>query len=500
MRRDDSLSRNVIYMTSVILFLAPFSFLFGTDSNDSDKHAPPMPNVLYSTDLIRSGASLGYLFSDDINIIGLIQVDFPFLFKSEKSAYMNLLLTNTVSKVENDISFKVRDLDYRITIGARDYLTRKLIVSAFLSQQGVEKVDSGGSPFIRYVGFSMESEDYRDAQAERGTSWYGEIGAIFKNRDVSGEMTFKGDVRFNYLSTERLTYGLDFSIDSLINDFNTSNDWKLGPRITFCNGCSSAPSAFIYYMNNKNPLGFGDDGFFVGVDYREKAYDGSYKIILPDIEGTLSAGAGQGREESRCSLRLRTPSFGESLDLRITFDIDTFILTGDDTGNLYYFLAGGLEREWKSVLQGAYFFHRSNHQLAEPSDRINSVNIIEVGVSSKGWESKSIMDGHTIGIGTLDGRAVLNFLARAGFLINSTFGEERRWNLKGGLRIDFPIDKSGFTPFLSAFWEGGDASRKEFTAGFRTPLDIDLAFQYKKDEQYYGADDDAFLILASLFF
>ncbi len=487
-------------MIQVILLFASFSFFLGIDSNASDQNSPPVPDVLYSTDLIRSGASLGYLFSDDINIIGLMQVDFPFLFKNEKSAYLNLLLTNTISKIENDFSFKVHDLDYRITIGARDYLTRKLIVSAFLAQQGVEKVDSEGSPFIRYVGFAMESADYRDLRAERGTSWHGEIGAIFKNRDVSGEMTFKGDVRFNYFSTDQLTYGLDFSIDSLINDFNTSNDWKLGPRITFCNGCSSAPSAFVYYMNNKNPLGFGDDGFFVGVDYREKAYNGSYGIILPDIEGTLSAGAGQGREESRCSLKFRTPSFRNVSSLRIAFDIDAFILTGDDTGNLYYLLTGGLEREWKNVLQGAYFFHRSNHQLAEPGDSIHSVNILEVGISSKGWERRNLMDGQTIEIGSLDGKAVLNFLARAGFLINSSFGEERRWNLKCGLRIDFPFEKSKFSPFLSAFWEGGDASRKEFTAGFRTPLDVDLSFQYKKDEQYYGEDDDAFLILASLFF
>jgi hypothetical protein len=466
---------------------------------DYEERSSSKQDRLYNPEIITSAASLAYLSGDDLNLMGSFLFDFPFLVKNEKSAYLNLHLSTTLSK-EEDFSFKVYDTDYQITIGLRDYFTRKIIISAFISQQGTERADANGSPYVRFVGFSMESSDYRDYSADRGLYWYSEIGAVFAKKEVDAEIVFKGDLRWNYLITDDISYGLDFQIDSLIDDFNTSNDWHLGPRLSFCPACSHAPSISLYYVNSDNPIGINDDGFMLEFDYRNKRKTNGFKKIFPDINGQLSSGAGEGREAFHFGMKLRSPSLSNQKTVRATLEVDQHMLTGSDTGELYYFLIGGLEYLWNDIVPGAYFYHRSNHQLAEPNDRIHSRNILEAGISSKGWNRKELYDGIGIHAGSSKYAAQLNFLLRGGYLFNSTFGESRRWNIRSGVRIDFPLEEKRFSPFLSATWEGGEVSRKEFHVGMRTPLDLDLAIVYRKDEQYYGVDKELFLFEASLFY
>ncbi|MEW5806352.1 MAG: hypothetical protein AB1756_03250 [Acidobacteriota bacterium] len=481
----------------IIVVLCCWTLLTAQDTDTPRGHTSPK-DLPYSTSYISSGASFGYLFSDDINIVGSYYFDFPFIFRNEKSAFLNLLVNHSVS--EDGLSFMVKDIDYQITVGARDYLTKKLIVSAFISQQGTEKIDYEGSPFIRFLGFSIESSNYRNFASERGLAWRGELGGIFKTREVDGEITFKGDVRYNFLSMEKLVYGADFRIDSLINDFNTSNDWLIGPRISLRGSSSNIPSIYIYYLNSNNPLGIGDDGFILGFDYRRKIADGNFKFDIPEIHGNISAGAGEGREEGRLGLKFQTPAFKKPFEFRLSFDIDTFLLTGKDTGELYYFLTGGLEREKIGLVHGIYFYHRSNHQLAEPNIDITYLNVLELGVASRGWDRENIHDGFWMDIGSHEKRTIFNFMARAGCIIDSAFGEKRRWNLRGGMRIDLPFPSSKFSPFLLAIWEGGDVSRREIGFGIRTPLDFDVLIEYKKDGQYFGEDNDAFLFVTSMAF
>ncbi len=472
---------------------------FLAQESPHEERSSSKQSLLYNPEFITSAAGIAYLTGDDLNLFGSFLFDFPFLVRNEKSAYLNLRLSSTLSK-EEDFSFKAYDTDYQITAGARDYFTRKIIISAFISQQGTERADAAGSPYIRFVGFAMESSDYREFRSERGLYWYSEIGAIFEKREVDAEIIFKGDVRYNYFVRNNISYGLDFKIDSLLDDFNTFNDWFLGPRISFCSDCSHAPSIYIYYVNSNNPLGINDDGFLLGLDYRNKKKTKEFKRIFPDISGHLSAGAGEGREATHFGMKLRSPSLSQQKTVWASLEVDQNILTGSDTGELYYVLNGGPEYPWKNLISGAYFYHRSNHQLAEPNDRITSRNILEAGISTRGWNRKEISDGLGIHAGSWKHPALFNFLLRGGYLLNSTFEETRRWSIRSGARIDFPIKKSRFSPFLSALWEGGEVSRKEFHLGMRTPLDLDLAIIYRKDEQYYGKDKELFLLEANLFY
>lgn len=235
-------------------------------------------------------------------------------------------------------------------------------------------------------------------------------------------------------------------------------------------------------------------------DYRNKKKTNGFKETFPEINGQLSSGSGEGREAFHFGMKLRSPSFSKRDTIHATFEVDQHMLTGSDTGELYYLLVGGLEYLWKDLSSGAYFYHRSNHQLAEPNDRIHSRNIFETGISTKGWNRKEVSEGIMVHVASMQNPALFNFLLRGGYLINSTFGETKRWNIRSGVRIDFPIKETRFSPFLSAIWEGGEVSREEFRVGMRTPLDLDLAIVYREDEQYYGKDKELFLFEASLFY
>lgn len=483
----------------VLIFCAAILCSAAAQGSDAENNTPSKQNLIYNPELIVSAASIGYLSGDDLNLVGSLLFDFPFLVRNEKSAYMNLHLSSSLSKEEN-FSFDVFDTDYQISFGARDYFTRKIIISAFISQQGTERADAEGSPYIRFVGFSLESSDYRDFSADLGLYWYSEIGAIFNKREVDADITFKGDVRWNYLVTENVSYGLDFKFDSLIDDFDGSHDWYLGPRLSFCPDCSHAPSIYLYYLNGGNPLGMNDDGVLLGFDYRDKKKANGFKKTLPDIDGCIAAGAGDGREAFHFGLKLRSPNLSSQKRIRAAFEVDQHMLTDSDTGELYYFLVGGLEYPWKDLVPGAYLYHRSNHQLAEFNNRVHSRNIIEFGVSSKGWQRKEVSQGIGIHVSSRKNPALLNFSLRGGYLLDSSYGETKRWNIRSGARLDFPLREASFSPFLAAIWEGGEVSRKEFHLGMRTPLDLDLSLVYKKDEQYYGKNKDLFLFEIGLLY
>lgn len=491
--------KKIVLAVCLVILCSSITSILNAQEADSQDRDFYKSNLLYDPHLISVGANLGYLFGDDLNLIGSAQFDFPFIVKNEKSTYINLHLSSSLLRKEG-ASFKVYDTDYQITLGARDYFTRKIIISAFMSQQGTERADAEGSPYIRFIGFSMESSDYRKYKADQGLYWYSEIGAIFKKREVEAEITFKADLRWNYLVTDRASYGLDFKIDSLIDDFNTSNDWFLGPRISFCSDCPISPSIFLYYINSNNPLGIGEDGFILGFDYRDKKKSNGFKKILPEINGNLSAGVGEGREDFHFGLKFRSPNLSSQKSMQVVFEFDQHMLTASETGDLYYFLFGGLEFLWIDLVPGAYFYHRSNHQLGEPNDHITSRNVFEVGISTKGWDRKNISDGCRIHVGFQKNPALFNFLLRGGYLISSKFGETRRWNIQSGARFDFPFEENRYSAFFSAFWEGGEVSRKEFHLGIRTPLDLDLSIVYKKDEQYFAKDKDLFLLEATLLF
>jgi hypothetical protein len=140
-------------------------------------------------------------------------------------------------------------------------------------------------------------------------------------------------------------------------------------------------------------------------------------------------------------------------------------------------------------LTGAYFLHRSNHQLAEPNDIVTSLNVLEAGMETREW--------YRIGPrplrhawGTLDWRG------RLGYLIDSSFGEDVRWHLRGGLRWTPPVRLGrGTYPFVALWIETGDVERRIYSAGLSLPPAWDLELRYLVDEQLFSTDRDALLVV-----
>ena len=170
--------------------------------------------------------------------------------------------------------------------------------------------------------------------------------------------------------------------------------------------------------------------------------------------------------------------------------VDANVLTAEDTGDLFYLYHLGFERPiLERFVAGAYFYHRSNHQLAEAGEVVNSINVLEAGIESRDW--------HRPGRRSPTGRwGQLDARARVGLLLDSTFGKETAWHLRAGLRWSAPVVASVLQPFLLAEVETGDVERRLYAVGLSPSRGLDLQLESRYDEQYFSADDRLWLINA----
>ena len=95
--------------------------------------------------------------------------------------------------------------------------------------------------------------------------------------------------------------------------------------------------------------------------------------------------------------------------------------------------------------------------------------------------------------GTLDGRF------RVGYLLDSAFGEEQRWHLRGGLRWTLPIG-GRVNPFVRIEGEFGDIQRESYALGVAVPSAWDFQIEYREDEQFFSEDRTALLGVARYVF
>ena len=157
------------------------------------------------------------------------------------------------------------------------------------------------------------------------------------------------------------------------------------------------------------------------------------------------------------------------------------MLTAVDTGELYYLYDLGVERAGPRVTWGGFFYHRSNHVLAETNAiGVTSRNVVEGGVETAGWPRPPSPR-------TFDARV------RAGALIDSSFGESRGWNLRAGARVAGARLGEGI-PWLTLEIEEGDASARRAVAGIAYPAGFQLRAEYRREEQFFGTDKSAWTI------
>jgi len=451
------------------------------------------------------GARLMWDSSDELDMLGDLWADVPFRIGDRSSIFVGLFTRTAIEKTTSELTFLVRDLQYDIDVGWRGAIswTGQRPVSFFLGQRGTERVDAEGQPFLRYLGFGLESRGYRRFEEDpfctqldcshqnRWAEWLVSGGPVFDEREIEGDFVVQGDARFwAGPRRSRLLSMLrgDVRIDGFYGDGRFRADVAAGPRLEIPISGGRQFSLFAHYQWSRNPLGIGHSAVLAGIDYSEGAGGRAVGLGAPEIDGIVAAGSGDDdRNSGELRLRMLSPAFATFW--HAVFDIDAHVLTADDTDELYYLYFVGLERFVGRHLAGAYFYHRSNHQLSDPNDTVTSINVLEIGAETRGWH-RAGRRGLDHGWGTLDGQL------RAGYLIDSAFGEDERWHVRGGLRWTLPIGGSRLNPFLLAEAEAGDVEREGYALGLSLSAGWDVQLEYRDDEQYFSVDKDALLFVA----
>jgi hypothetical protein len=79
--------------------------------------------------------------------------------------------------------------------------------------------------------------------------------------------------------------------------------------------------------------------------------------------------------------------------------------------------------------------------------------------------------------------------------MDSSFGESRRWHIRGGLRWLMPLAAGAFRPFIQLEAEEGDVGRRSYALGSSLGEAFSARLEYRDDEQYFGSDRTALLLL-----
>jgi hypothetical protein len=470
-----------------VRFLVPLLLLAGAAAN-----AAPDPDP---DDVLRpvAGGRLLWDLSDDLELIGDLWTRLPLWRANEAGGvYLRLDLRTNIEGA-SDFTFDVRDLQYALDVGwrARFSRGRRNRYGALVGQRGVEAVDEDGQPRVRYFGVAFEHGDLLDPldprTSERRLDWSLAAGPVFEKREVDGDFVLRAGARWWLLRRPgRPVLSLDGKLDGLVDGSRLDTDVSGGPTLSFFLPGGTVAAFSLHYQRSRHPLGIGHSAWLAGFHY--SGGDGTPSPAAPSVHGLLAAGGG---EDSRAAGRLRvrfvSPPFAHRYQGAIS--VDANVLTSDEPGELYYLYDVGLERRHDTFTLGAYFYHRSNHVLAEPGDGVTSINVLEAGVESMEW----LRPGRrtpAAGWGRLDYRA------RVGYLLDSDFGEEHRWHARGGVRWRAPID-GPWQPYVALEAEAGDVERSSFTIGASPSRALDLRLELVEDDQWFAEDDRVALLGAS---
>lgn len=488
----------ILILPTLLLLLAP-ALVADDDASETEPLAPPGPTA---------GGRLAWVSSEDLDLIGDLWADVPFRLGPRSSLFVDVATRVVVEKTTQELTFLVRDLDYIVDVGWRgpQSWAGDRPVSFYVGQQGKERVDANGQPFLRYVGFGVESHGYRYVEEQpfcrtedcrhrnRWVEWRAAGGPVIRQTELEGDFVVHADARF-WPGPRRSRWLSMFRGDARVNGFFDGSEFRadvtIGPSLAVPISGGRRFAVFAHYQWSDNPLGIGTDALLVGIDYAEGAAGRPVKLGAPEIGGILSGGLGDGgRRYAQLDLRFVTPAFARYW--HAVAQIETNVLTADDTGDLFYLYFVGFERFIGNFLSGAYFYHRSNHQLAEQNDFVTSLNVLELGGETRNWWRAGPREiRHAWG--TLDGRF------RVGYLLDSAFGEEQRWHLRGGLRWTLPIG-GRVNPFVRIEGEFGDIQRESYALGVAVPSAWDFQIEYREDEQFFSEDRTALLGVARYVF
>lgn len=452
-----------------------------------------------------AGGRLSWVLDGDLDLVGDLWVDLPFRVSDRDAVYVSIDSRTTLDQPDG-LTFAVRELQYDLGVGWRGrpaWLGGPRLF-ALVGQRGKEAVDADGQPYVRYLGAGLESRDYRAFRASprcatdrckfgQRFDWNFLLGPVVEEREVEADIVIQGEAAL-WLAPLRgpgMALAFDLGLDGLVDGSSLNADVTTGPRLSFAVAGGKRASFFLHYRSGGNPLGAEQPLWLLGFAYEEGRDAPPSDLGAPEIDGRVALGGGESRVSGQLRLRFLSPSFARGT--RGVIVIDGNILTAEDTGDLFYFWNAGLEREQSFGIYGAYLHHRSNHQLAEPNPLITSLNVLELGFETLDWQ-RPAQRPRGKGWGVIDGRI------RAGYVLESSFGESRLWHLRGGARWSLPVRGRAPLPYLLLEGDVGDVDRRLYAAGLAVTPNLELQLEYRADDQYYAADRRAWLAIARYWF
>ncbi len=450
--------RRAVYVT--VLLLGTASTVTADSEPQDDETLPPA----------QARGAIAWIGGEALDLWGELGLDAPVARIGPFQLGLRIETTTTIQKTLGDFTFLVRELLYQVE-GRLQAPTLRW--TAVVGQRGREAVDRPGQGFVRYVGLG------RSWTFPRGEAAV-ELGPVVDRREVRAEGYGRATLRFELAAAESGAWLVDGSYDGLFGEGSLAGDARLGPTWRSRGARTEGLELFAHYLHARHPLGARVRGALLGMAYRARSA-GNPSSEPGHLSGLLAAGTAR-RHAGRLWLVFHSPPLGRG---RLAADFDLHVLTADDTGDLYYLYRLGYEQPRPRWLWGVSFYHRSNHQLAEPGGKITSLNVLEWSAESLGWRVP-----HAEGAPRAprwEGRL------RAGALLTSSFGERRRWHLDLGARWWVRRAARSPRPYVELEAEAGDVQRRRYAAGVRLER-VAWFVELRRDTQWFSRDRDAWLL------
>jgi hypothetical protein len=434
--------------------------------------------------------ALAWIDSDRLDLVGILEARVPLAATGGWSVFVDAQAVTAIREPTANFTFLVEEVDYRLAFEASRPIGRAGAITIGAAERGATLVDDVGSARVRVATFAWEAPGFRRAAGPDGWTGRLEAGAVAEHRGLDAVATARGDLRYLHrLGAVRL--GFDAAVDALIGD-DGGTDLTAGPRLEFDLGQDRRAGLYARWLRGRNPLGLKTDGLVVGFDVAQGSSAGASRPTPPEVSGLFAGGAGDaGRGTVRLLVRVALPPFAGST--AVEAEVDGNVLTAPDGNDLYYLYDAGIARAWGPFKAGGWFYHRSNHLLNGVNPTVASINVLEGGIESGGWARAE----PGIALGRAGG---IDFRVRAGWLIDSSFGEDDRWHARAGARWASPAWGGAVRGYVSAMLERGDVSASSYAVGLLLPRGWDVRAEARHDEQLYSADRRALLGLATLYF
>jgi hypothetical protein len=320
------------------------------------------------------------------------------------------------------------------------------------------QVDRDGERTVGYLGVESWGQ-------YRLCDWSAKLAALAYDRNIDAAALAGASVRCRPLQG-KLVWGLSGWVDGLIGGADSAVDLQVGPELVWRWSDTSELVLFARYRRDRSPLGLDEDAALIGFELIGKP--GS---VRGETQAWGSAATGitsDGELLGRLLIGIATPgrwSWGLELDANAI---------GGEPHELFYFLTGGVRREWRSGLLLAEIYHRSSHQLSS-SGEVRSTNFIEAGYQTAEW-------------GAVPRRA-LDVQALLGWLVSSDFGADRDPLVRGGVRWAWGTAASrAWCGYALAQAEFSDAGRHTLGVGLIGSGGLDLTLAQTRDSQWFRRD------------